>query len=139
MAPRWMRERPAYGNAPPEERLALTEEELWTIHDQVRQHDNHGKEWDEKTAVLLMAALLEAHDRRAQGAIGMQEGDLWQVDRQVPSTTQIGTREAKATLLPKVIKGIMRLQDGEMEVESLDARPGTGDVRTGPVIRRSIS
>lgn len=40
--------------------LPVTIEELWAIHDYVRQHDKLGQEWDREFNDKVMAAILEA-------------------------------------------------------------------------------
>lgn len=93
----------------------LTESELWAIHDNVRQHDQGGAEWDRELATQMMAALLQTLGQEGEAPVSLDESDLWQIDRQVPSGLQVTkTEQARDRLLQKVIRPITegtRLQE----------------------------
>lgn len=89
----------------------LTDDELWAIHDRVRQHDQQGQEWDKEAATQVMAALLKlAGHGRAEEPVMLDESDLWQIDRQIPSMLPVRRGLAKDDLLPKVIHALVDMR-----------------------------
>lgn len=111
--------------------LPLTLEELWAIHDQVRQHDKLGQEWDKDFTARVMTAILEAQERPSCSATLMcAEDELWQIDRQIPSALMTGTQPVGRNLLIKVMQLIVKMRGGEQDD---DEYPGTGqDAREEP-------
>lgn len=94
--------------------LPLTLDELWAIHDYVRQHDKLGQEWDKDFIARVMAAILEAEEHSAhQATLLVAEDELWQTDRQVPSALMTGTQPVGRNLLMKVMRLIVKMRGGE--------------------------
>ena len=110
--------------------LPLTLDELWAIHDYVRQHDKLGQEWDKDFTARVMAAILEAQEHPSHHATIMcAEDELWQMDRQIPSALMTGTQPVGRNLLIKVMRLIVKMREGEQDVEYA----GTGeDAREEP-------
>lgn len=111
--------------------LPLTLEELWAIHDLVRQHDKLGQEWDKDFSARVMAAILEAQEHPShQATLMCAEDELWQIDRQIPSALMTGTQPVGRNLLIKVMRLIVKMRGGEQDD---DESPGAGeDTREEP-------
>lgn len=100
------------------EMLLVTYDELWSIHDYVRQTDKHGLEWDKAFAIRVfeaMAATLESANR--QTSMLVYEEELWQIDRQVPSALMSGTQPVGRNLLLKVGKLLVKYQKADKEAQ----------------------
>lgn len=95
--------------------LPLTLDELWAIHDYVRQHDKLGQEWDKDFVARIMSAILEAQENSAHQAtlFVYDEDELWQIDRQVPSALMTGVQPVGRNLLIKVMQLIVKIRGGE--------------------------
>ena len=90
--------------------LSLTRDELWAIHDYVRQHDKLGQEWDKDFMTRVMKAIMEVQDNPLHTAtlLIFLEDELWQIDRQVSSALMIGTQPVGRNLLIKAIRLILK-------------------------------
>lgn len=94
------------------ELLYVTLEEAWAIHDNVRQTDKMGQEWDKEFMVLVMEAILSLDGAGAStlAPLLVTEADLWQIDRQVPRMLKVGTEFVGQSLLNKImallVKGV---------------------------------
>jgi len=107
--------------------LPATREELWAIHDYVRQHDKLGQEWDRDLNTRLMEALLDAQanpDRMA--TLMLFEEELWQIDRQIPSGLMIGTQPVGRTLLLKVMQLLVKTRGGDDHADHAGAGEDAG-------------
>lgn len=94
--------------------LCVTLDELWAVHDYVRQHDKLGQEWDRDFNARVMAAILEAQESSTHSATLMcYEEELWQIDRQVPSALMVGLQPTGRNLLSKVMALILKMRGGE--------------------------
>ena len=110
--------------------LRLSLEELWAVHDCVRQHDKLGQEWDKDLTARVMAAILEAQAHSSHEATLLcSEEELWQMDRQIPSALMTGTQSFGRHLLTKVMRLIVKMRGGEGHDEYSDA---SADTDTGP-------
>ena len=121
--------------------LALTLDELWAIHDCVRQHDKLGQEWDKDFTARVMAAILEAQDHPSHQAILMcAEDELWQMDRQIPSALMVGLQPVGRELLAKVMRLIVKMRGGEGDDdEYAGACEDAGQESTGGSIETAAS
>jgi len=110
--------------------LPLTLDELWAIHDYVRQHDKLGQEWDKDFVARVMTAILEAQEHSShQATLMCAEDELWQMDRQIPSALMTGTQPVGRNLLMKVMRLIVKMRGGDLDAEYA----GTGeDAREEP-------
>jgi hypothetical protein len=96
--------------------LPTTLDELWAIHDYVRQHDKLGQEWDKDFTARVMAAILEAQEHPShQATLMCAEDELWQMDRQIPSALMTGTQPVGRNLLIKVMRLIVKIRGGEQD------------------------
>jgi len=103
----------------------LTADELWAVHDYVRQHDKLGQEWDKDFHTRVMAALLAAEGTpNRQAGMLLTEDELWQLDRQIPSAMTVGTQPVGRNLLRKVMKLLVKIRQGD------DDDAGTRENRT---------
>lgn len=112
--------------------LSLTLDELWAVHDCVRQHDKLGKEWDPGFMERVMAAILVAQGHPASQVVllcSMEE--LWQIDRQTPSGLMVGPQPVGRNLLVKVMRLIVKMQGGEENGGDTSAREDTGQGTAG--------
>lgn len=104
--------------------LPVTLDELWAIHDYVRQHDKLGQEWDKDFNARVMGAIVEAEGRPDHTAtLVCLEQELWQIDRQVPSALMVGAKPVGRNLLEKVMRLIVKMRGGGDDAE--DRRSGT--------------
>ncbi len=104
--------------------LPLTVDELWAVHDYVRQHDKLGQEWDKDFTARVMAAILQSQETESHEAMIMcLEDELWQIDRQVSSALMIGAKPVGRDLLVKVMRLIVKMRGGEQDD---DEHSGTG-------------
>ena len=98
--------------------LPLTLDELWAIHDYVRQHDKLGQEWDKDFVARVMTAILEAQEHAShQATLMCTEDELWQMDRQIPSALMTGTQPVGRNLLMKVMRLIVKMRGGDLDAE----------------------
>lgn len=107
--------------------LPLTLNELWAIHDYVRQHDKLGQEWDRDFAARVMEGILEAQKSpTCQSSLFVQEeNELWMIDRQVPSAHMTGTQPVGRELLLKVMKLIVKMRERGEQDGNTDAGQGS--------------
>lgn len=104
--------------------LPVTLDDLWAIHDFVRQHDKLGKEWDKDFNTRVMEAIAEAEARGDHTAsLFCLEEELWQIDRQVPSALMVGTKPVGRPLLGKVMRLLVKMRGGEDDADG--GHPGT--------------
>ena len=112
--------------------LPVTLDELWAIHDHVRQHDKLGQEWDKDFTARVMAAILEAQEHSAHlGTLMCDEDELWQIDRQIPSALMTGTRPVGRDLLVKVMRLIVKMRGGDQDDEHAGAGEDAGEGAPG--------
>ena len=113
--------------------LPATVDELWAIHDYVRQHDKLGQEWDRDFTTRVMAAIQDASASPDQAATVMcLEEDLWQIDRQIPSGLMVGTQPVGKTLLTKVMGLLVKMRGGmEDAADNTDAGAYTSEDADG--------
>lgn len=106
--------------------LPVTQNELWAIHDFVRQHDKLGQEWDRDFNARVMAALQDA-SASPEGLASLMclEEELWQIDRQIPSSLMIGTQPVGKALLIKVAGLLLKMRGGEDDDAADDASAGS--------------
>lgn len=108
------------------ELLRGTLDELWAVHDYVRQHDKLGQEWDKDFTARVMVGILEATNAPSHEAtVMLAEEELWRIDRQVPQALMTGTQPVGRNLLIKVMQLLVKLQgegDGEYTSAGQDAR-----------------
>lgn len=92
------------------ELLYITLEEAWAIHDNVRQKDNQGEEWDKDFMVLVMEVILELGNKAPTtlAPLVVNAGDLWQIDRQVDRMLKVGNEFVGMTLLTKVMELLVK-------------------------------
>ena len=120
--------------------LAATLDELWAIHDYVRQHDKLGQEWDKDFTARVMAAILEAQDQPShQATVMCAEEELWQMDRQIPSALMMGTQPVGRNLLVKVMRLIVKMRGGEQDAEYANASQDPGEVAPGDPFETTAS
>lgn len=112
--------------------LFSTLDELWAIHDWVRQHDKLGQEWDKDFTARVMAAILEAQEHPAhQATLMCVEDELWQIDRQVPSAVMTGTQPVGRNLLSKVMRLIVKMRGGIGDEYDANPSEDTGKDTSG--------
>lgn len=93
------------------EMLLLTLDELWAVHDYVRNHQDQGCEWEKDFMARVMEALqASTSTANRQAVILVYERELWQIDRQVPSALMIGTQPVGRNLLLKVGRLLVKYQ-----------------------------
>jgi len=120
--------------------LPVTADELWAIHDYVRQHDKLGQEWDKDFTARVMAAILEVQDHSCQQATLMcSEDELWQMDRQIPSALMVGVQPVGRELLAKVMRLIVKMRGGEGDDEYSSASEDTGEEPAGGSLEAAAS
>jgi len=120
---------PPGGNVSSFDLLPVSLEELWAIHDYVRQHDKLGQEWEKDFTARVMVGILEAQESSTRTATLMcTEDELWQIDRQVPSSLMTGTQPVGRALLLKVFRLIAKMRRGGEE----DATGSGTYTREGP-------
>jgi hypothetical protein len=120
--------------------LPVTLDELWAVHDYVRQHDKLGQEWDKDFTARVMAAILEAQEHPSRHATLMcAEDELWQIDRQVPSALMTGTQPVGRNLLLKVMRLIVKMRGGEQDAEYASTSEDAGEVAGGGPFEASSS
>lgn len=112
--------------------LSASLEELWAIHDYVRQHDKLGQEWDKDFGMRLMEAILEAqnHPSRSASLLCFEE-ELWQMDRQVPSGLMVGTQPVGQNLLLKIMALLVKMGGGEEDGGHTSAGKDAGESSAG--------
>lgn len=95
--------------------LQVTVIELWAIHDFVRNHQELGVEWDRDFMLRVMAPLGDAQARNRDGTSLVIDSveELWQIDRQIPSSLMIGTQPVGKNLLLKVHALILKMRKEE--------------------------
>ncbi len=92
------------------ELLLVDKDELWCIHDCVRQHDKLGQEWDKEFLIRVMQAIVESTAAPTGTAVLLcYEEELWQIDRQIPSSLMIGTKPVGRNLLMKTMKLLIKV------------------------------
>jgi len=107
--------------------LLPTLDELWAIHDYVRQHDKLGQEWDKDFGVRVMADILEVQEHPAQQTtLICTEDELWQITRQIPSFLTVGSQPVGRDLLTKVMRLIVKMRGTEADDECTDAGGNAG-------------
>ncbi len=112
--------------------LSATVDELWAIHDYVRQHDKLGQEWDKDFQTRVMEAILEAHNHPSgHGSLLCFEEELWQIDRQIPSSLMVGTRPVGRELLVKAMALLVKMGGGEEDGGHANAREDPGEASSG--------
>ena len=112
--------------------LPASLDELWAIHDYVRQHDKLGQEWDKDFGTRLMEAILEAqnHPRRSASLLCFEE-ELWQMDRQLPSGLMVGTQPVGRNLLLKIMALLVKMGGGEEDGSHASAGEDAGESSAG--------
>mgnify|MGYP001566199428 CR=1 FL=1 len=89
--------------------VCFTLEELWAIHDLVRDRQNNGEEHDPEFEIRLFEALLAGAEHASrQAAMLVYEDDLWWIDRQVPSALMAGTLGVGRSILTKVVRLLVK-------------------------------
>ena len=108
--------------------LLPTLDELWAIHDYVRQHDKLGQEWDKNFGARVMADILEAQEHPSQpSTLICTEDELWQISRQVPSFLMAGSQPVGRDLLLKVMRLIVKMRGSQDEDEYTGACATAGE------------
>lgn len=98
--------------------LPATLDELWAVHDFVRQHDKLGQEWDKDFTIRVMAAIVEAQEQAShQATLMCAEDELWQIDRQIPSALMVGIQPVGRELLIKVMRLLVKIRGGDEDAE----------------------
>lgn len=112
--------------------LSASLDELWAIHDYVRQHDKSGQEWDKDFGTRLLEAILEAQDHPSRSAsLLCFEEELWQMDRQVPSGLMVGTQPVGRNLLLKIMALLVKMGGGEEDGGHTSAGKDAGESPAG--------
>lgn len=112
--------------------LQASLDELWVIHDYVRQHDKLGQEWDRDFNTRVMEAIAEAEARPDHtAALFVVEDELWQIDRQVPSALMVGARPVGRDLLVKVMRLLVKIRGGEDDADGRHSGTDAGESSNG--------
>lgn len=96
--------------------IDLSLNELWAIHDHVRQHQEYGAEWDRDFMARVMECIIAANGNTNRHAtLMMSSEELWQCDRQIPSALMVGTEPTGKNLLMKVMRLVLKLRGDDDE------------------------